>query len=129
MSAAALELVSRPSRTGDRPVPPADLTAEQAEEWQAIVARCPVDWFPRETYPLLAQYCRSAVSLRWLAKLRDRLEQANRFNLEEYVEVSKLIRGEAAVIASLATKMRLSQHASYDRKKAKGPTIPAPWED
>lgn len=130
-SAAALELVSTTRKTADsrRPAPPGDLTSEQADEWRGIVARCPADWFPRETYPLLAQYCRHAVSARWLGKLRDRLERARKFNLDEYERISKLIRGETGSLASLATKMRLSQHATYDKKKSKGPTLPAPWED
>ena len=40
---------------------PAELTAEQADEWQAIVKRMPGNWFTRETHPLLVQYSRSDV--------------------------------------------------------------------
>jgi hypothetical protein len=130
-SAAALALVSTPRKLGDlrRPPPLADLTAEQADEWTEIVARCPADWFPRETYPLLAQYVRHVVSARWLSKLRDRLERARRFDVDAYERVSKLIGRETQLLASLATKMRLSQHATYAKEKTKGPTIPSPWED
>lgn len=133
-SAAALTIVPdrAPSlRVGKsrRPAAPADLTAEQAAEWDAIVARCPADWFPRETYPLLAQYCCAAVSVRHLGKVRDRLEAAKKFDLATYERVAKLIGRETQLLASLATKMRLSQHATYDKKKSKGPVVAAPWED
>ena len=37
---------------------PDELTAEEREEWRAIVNRLPADFFPRETWPLLAQLCR-----------------------------------------------------------------------
>ena len=33
---------------GQRPAPPAELTEEQAEEWRAIVATKPPEWFNRE---------------------------------------------------------------------------------
>jgi ribosome biogenesis SPOUT family RNA methylase Rps3 len=114
-----------------RPEPPRDLTPEQAVEWRAIVAGMPADWFRRETYPLLSQYCRCAVSVRKLGKVRDQLERAKRFNVTMYERVAKLIGREAQQLQSLATKMRLSQHASYDKKKSKGPSssAPPPWED
>jgi len=131
MSAAALELV-RPSRKAardNRPAAPPDLSAEQAAEWDAIVARCSADWFPRETFPLLSQYCRLAVSVRRLGKVREKLECAKRFDLTTYERVSKLLGRDTQLLASLATKMRLSQHATYDKKKSKGPTLPAPWEE
>lgn len=117
------------SRTAARPAAPADLTPVQAEEWEAIVDRCPANWFPRETFPLLAQYCRYAVSVRRLGKVRDKLERAKTFDLTTYERVAKLIGRETQLLASLATKMRLSQHATYDKKKSKGPTAARPWED
>lgn len=112
-----------------RPAPPADLTKEQAEEWNAIVARMPADWFPRETHPLLSQYCRVAASCRRLAKERDKLERAPTLNLGSYERVARLLSRETALLASLATKMRLSQHSTYDKKKSKGPVAKAPWQD
>jgi phage terminase small subunit len=50
-----------------RPDAPAELTAEQADEWRAIVKRMPGNWFTRETHPLLVQYCRTITRLRQLA--------------------------------------------------------------
>jgi hypothetical protein len=55
-----------------RPPPPSDLTDEQAEEWKAIVGRLPAEWFPRETWPVLVQFCRHTVP----ADLPDRAQDA-----------------------------------------------------
>jgi hypothetical protein len=44
-----------------KPEPPEELAAEEAEEWRAIVARLPYDWFPRETHGQLVNYCRHVV--------------------------------------------------------------------
>ena len=50
-----------------RPKPPGDLTPDQATEWRAIVSRMPTGWFPREIWPLLAQYCRHITNSRHIA--------------------------------------------------------------
>ena len=57
-----------PLSTTRRPPPPDELTAEQGEVWRASVAAMPADWFGRETYPLLAAYCRHVCRSRWLAQ-------------------------------------------------------------
>jgi hypothetical protein len=129
-SAAAAELhLVQGGADQRRPDPPAALTAEEAEEWRAIVGRMPADWFPRETHPLLAAYCGHAVAARRLALAARRLERARKFDLDQYERVSKLLGRETQLLSSLATRMRLTQHSSYDRKKAKGPSAPPPWED
>jgi hypothetical protein len=55
-SSAELSVVT-PLKTR-RPPPPEDLTEEQASEWRAVVSRMPPDWFTREHFALLADYCR-----------------------------------------------------------------------
>ncbi len=112
-----------------RPEPPKDLTAEQAVEWRAIVRRMPADWFPRETHGLLADYCRHVLRSRKIATLIDRVERTRTVDVDDYDKLAKMADRESRTIASLATKMRISQHASYDRKKAKGAAAARPWED
>jgi hypothetical protein len=56
--AAALSVVAGTINAVERPEPPAELTAEQAWEWQAIVDRMPADWFTVETWPVLMLLCR-----------------------------------------------------------------------
>jgi hypothetical protein len=57
-----------------RPDAPYDLTDEQAAEWWAVVNRMPADWFKRETFPLLTQYCRHIIAARRIAKLLEALQ-------------------------------------------------------
>jgi hypothetical protein len=74
-SAASLTVIgSSGIETVQRPEPPAELSEEQAAEWQAMVNRLSADWFPRETWPLLVQYCRHVVSARRVAQLIARAE-------------------------------------------------------
>lgn len=115
-----------------RPDAPYDLTDEQADEWRAVVSRMPADWFPRETHPLLTEYCRLVVRARRLAQLADQAEKAPpaEFDSKEY---QSLVKTEGAIsrdISSLATRMRLSQQGTYDAKKSKGKVTLSqkPWE-
>ncbi len=51
------------------PAPPVELTGDQAEIWSSIVEAMPPTWFPRQTHPLLAAYCRHTVAARKIASL------------------------------------------------------------
>lgn len=108
-----------------RPDPPADLNAEQAVEWRAIVNRLPADWFPRETHGMLAAYCRHIVAARRVARLVEATDN------KDVPALARLLRMQAAqtgAICTLAAKMRLSQSGSVDKRRAKGPAGPRPWE-
>ena len=71
-SAAKLEIASIGSV--ERPKPPADLTKEQAEEWWAVAGRLPADWFKREHFAVLAEYCRHVSRSLFLSKVIDAFE-------------------------------------------------------
>jgi len=112
-----------------RPDAPYDLTDEQADEWRAIVNRMPADWFPRETWPLLAQHCRHVVNSRRVAQLIEAAEKAAQLDVEGYDRLLKMQERESRCIASLATRMRISQQATYDKSKKKGSGgFQKPWE-
>jgi hypothetical protein len=111
-----------------RPVPPSELTDEQAEEWRAIVDRMAADWFPRETHGMLLAYCRHVVSAKRVAQLIADHEKSEDFNVNDYDKLLKMQEREGRAISSLATRMRLSQHSSYDKKKAKPIQGKRPWE-
>jgi hypothetical protein len=64
-SAASLSVVSMIGH--ERPAPPEELTEDEATEWREIAGRMPHDWFTRENFPLLAEYCRHIVRARDLA--------------------------------------------------------------
>ncbi len=129
-SAAALEIVpfARPLERVERPKPPADLTPEQADEWHAVVNRMAADWFPRETHALLADYCRHVVMSQKIARLIIQAESGETLDVAEYDRLGKMAERESRVIASLATKMRLTQQTTYDKTKKKPTVTPNPWE-
>jgi len=111
-----------------RPVPPDELTEEQSDEWVSVVDRLPADWFPRETHGLLAQYCRHVVAARRVAQLIADHEAGEGFDVEVYDRLLKMQEREGRALSSLATRMRLSQQATYDEKKKKPVQTRKPWE-
>lgn len=129
-SAAELSVASESAVVSiERPVAPSELTDEQKFVWQAIVNSEPADWFTKATRPMLAQYCRHVIRARRLAQLIDRAEQAEEVDIKEYRDLLRSEEEQSRAIASLATKMRLSQQSTYDRKKPKGKGGKKPWED
>ncbi len=112
-----------------RPDPPDDLTVEQATEWRAIVRRMAADWFPRETHPLLADFCRRVCRARKIAKLIEKLERARDFDIHEYDKLARMADRESRTMLTLATRMRMTQYAQYGEKKTKGKARRRPWEE
>jgi len=116
-----------------RPDPPAELTAEQSAEWKAIVNRMPADWFTRENFGLLAQYCRHLVTSRRVAQLVESEENSDEFSIMNYDMLLRMQSRESSTLTSLATKMRLSQQAKYTTQRAGTKSKDAgtgkkPWE-
>lgn len=123
-----------------RPRPPVELTEEQAEEWQQIVNRMPADWFPRETWPMLVQYCRLIGRSHRIAILIQRMEGAKgrAFDQKEYRDLCRSEQQISSTITSLAVKMRLSQTSTMKQAQAtwKKPSASQteadqsnPWDD
>lgn len=105
-----------------RPEPPRDLTPTEAAVWRDFVADMPPGWYRPVNMPLLKSYCRCSVRM-------DDLEAAYR-NAEDDEECERLegrIERQTKLMTSLATKMRLTQQATYDKKKSKGTTVARPW--
>ena len=130
-SAAALEIASSSGviETIERPDAPYDLTDEQAAEWWAVVNRLPADWFPRETQPLLADYCRHIVKSRRIAQLVQDAESAEELDVGLLDKLYKMGERESRAITSLATKMRISQQATLTKRADKGSRgVRKPWE-
>jgi hypothetical protein len=119
---ATIEVVKRPDA-------PYDLTDEQAQEWWAIVNRLPADWFPRETHGVLSQLCRHIVNARRVAQLIDAELQAEKLNIDCYEQLLRMQAKESALIASLSTKLRITQQATVRAESARKPTlVRKPWE-
>ena len=122
--------VTRPDNVIEIPrqPPPDVLTDEQAFEWRDVVDRMPADWFPRETHAMLIQYCRHVVSARRVAEMLDGFapEKDTPGWLEDYDRLLRMQEREGRALSALATRMRLSQQSSYDKKRTRGSKGPAP---
>jgi len=120
-SAASLSVAAVTHLPNQRPEPPADLTQEQADEWRAVVGRMPVDWFPRETWELLANYCRHVVKARTLAGVVDAFDPEwfdTEDGLKRYDKLTQMAEREARALSSLATRMRLTQQSRHKAETA-----------
>ena len=127
-SAASLEVVSSNVASIERPPVPDDLSDEQAAVWQKITNRMPADWFPAETWPLLAMYCRHVVAARRVAQLIEQEETSESVDIEALDRLYKMQERESRAMSSLATRMRLTQQATYDKSRKKPAQVRKPWE-
>jgi len=139
-SAASLRVV--PLGEIPRQRAPADLPRDESRVWDSIVAAEPADWFSGSTRPLLAQYCRHIVAARRVAAMINTFdagvaaETAADQNDEMVLMLAaaklldrllKMQERESRAIASLATKMRISQQSTRTNR---GNRIESrkPWE-
>src|SRR5262245_11159160 len=111
---------------GERPEPPAELTQEEAQEWQEIVTRMPPGWFTRETWPVLVQLCRNICTARKVAEVSEVIK-GYKFKgtgsgqwVRKVKEVAELQMKLAGSIGSLSTKLRLTQQSKYETSKVAG---------
>jgi hypothetical protein len=101
---------------GQRPEPPEKLSEAQKQEWRAVVARMPPDWFTRENQALLVEHCRHVERSDVLdAELRSAVEAGRSKDLPGLMTLAKQ---ETSILATLATKMRLSQASRWDHQKS-----------
>lgn len=127
--AAAYDVPAVRIESFERPDAPYDLTDAQADVWRAVVNGLPADWFPTETWPLLSQYCRHVVSAEHVAKLIHDLEaKKDGFDVNEYDQLLKMQEREGRALSSLATRMRITQQATYDKSKTKPKQAKKLWE-
>ena len=113
-SAAALATVC--PITDHRPAAPKELTAEQAEEWRAIVGRrLPREWITREVQPLLVAYLQHWSTCRFLSKQIDAFNPdwiADPGGFERYSSWLALRARETKALADLAT-IALTNQSRY----------------
>ena len=103
-----------------RPDPPDSLTRRQAEVWRAVVATKPADWFTADSQPLLVAYCKAVENHE---RISTEIEKANKAKLsgeklKEYEKLIVLQEKQARLMATLATKMRLTQMSRYRAETA-----------
>lgn len=120
---------------GQWPDAPAQLTQTQAENWNSIVRTKPSDWFGADTYPLLIEYVRAIDAASAIATALDGFQvewMSDPEGLKRFEQLTRLQDAKAAMLARLATKMRLSQQSRYTEKTAATAAKQAhgrkPWE-
>jgi len=113
-----------------RQAPPHHLTDEEVEVWRAVVDSEPADWFTPANSPMLAQYCRHVVHSHRIASLIERATGDPDLKITAYDRLLKIQERESRCIASLATKMRISQQATTNHRGNKKPSASSkPWEE
>jgi hypothetical protein len=115
------------------------LTKEQGDEWRAIVATKPVEWFSRDSQAVLCELCRHIVMARRIAEQVDAFPMdmiTTEEGLERYKTLSALVERHGRMIASLSTKLRCTPQSRYEAKvagtaskaTASGAGASRPWE-
>lgn len=109
-----------------RPEPPSHLTKEEREVWYQTTEGLPQDWFRPETLYMLEQYCAAVVVLR-ATNAAIRGGRKSKFSMSELLNMQ--IR-QTKIMMNLATKMRLTQQSTYDKRKSKRvkSAVVKPWE-
>ena len=123
-SAGSLEAVeSIPTR----PEPPDYLGDRQSEIWLEVTNGLPVEWFGAETLQLLRSYCNHMARFEAMSLASDSLLSEGA--LDEAIKMAKAAEVESRAALSYATKMRITQQASYHPESKKDPgTSAAPWK-
>jgi hypothetical protein len=112
----------------ERPKPPAELSAEEADEWIALCNAVPATYFPASTHMVLVQYCRHVVIARHLSELIRRTSAKKKFDLRQYRQLIREHRAESVAIQSCLRQMRLTHMATYQRDRSPIPEpAPRPW--
>ena len=112
-----------------RPNPPPGLTTEEAIEWRAIVDRMPAGWFLRETLPMLEQYCHHIIVAREIAFAINELRVSGQGKTDACHKLIGMQAEQTKMLVSLATKMRLTQQSTYEKRKKKPIELKKPWEE
>lgn len=110
-SAASLAVVALVP--GTRPRPPKSLSVAEAVIWRQVANTKPAEWFTPDTYPLLLQYCRHAVTADQIAEELKLLEltHGSQARSSEARELWRDRDRESKAITNLARQLRISQQS------------------
>lgn len=129
-SSASLSVVS-PLSVMPRMSPPDSLSASQKDIWHAVVAPLPADWWDASNAPLLLEYVRAVDMCNLLSlQIEATLAEGDPVALKDLLKLRDM---ESRRATSLATKMRISQQATYNAKngntaKSKAGAPRKPWD-
>jgi hypothetical protein len=105
------------------PDAPYNLSEAETDIWNAVVQDCSPDWFSPRNTAILTQYCRHVARANRIARMiqiyeteldRKASGQATTIPCDatDYRELLKMQRSETGMIATLATKMRISHQST-----------------
>jgi phage terminase small subunit len=106
---------------GQRAEVPERLTGEAADIWREIVASKPHDWFTSDTCHLLEAYCHAVVAHRLVSvgvAAYTEKQMAEPKGVAVYDQLTKMQERQARVMATIATKLRLTQQSRYTPQAA-----------
>ena len=115
----------------ERAPPPEHLTPEQAQVWREVLDDLPADWFRPSNLPLLEPYCRHVVASRRVAQLIELEEKSDAFDPESYNRLLRMQDRETRALATMGTKLRLTQQSLKHQDAVKPRQAPGrkPWQE
>jgi hypothetical protein len=109
---------------GTQPEPLDELSEEERVEWRKFTSRMPIDWFPAETWPMLAQLCRHICQSRWVGQCLQEV-RAGLLDMTDDDAIDRLCRlqalhdREGRAMTALMVRLRLcSQQRISDPRVA-----------
>ena len=121
---AASKQVAKAYKLGDRPLPPTNMLRDRAiEEWNTVTNAMPSDWFTDETLTLLEAYCNHVANADMWNQQLQRMDpnwmtmpDVADASIERFEKFNKNYERETRAASSLATRMRITQQATYTPK-------------
>lgn len=112
-----------------RPDAPYELTDDQSVVWRRIADDLPADWFTPKHTGMLKQYCRHEAQADRIAQLIEQAMTGEALDVGAYDKLLAMQDREGRAMSSLATRMRITHQALYDKsKKADAGKVRKPWE-
>jgi hypothetical protein len=102
-----------PTIPGIQPEPLEELSGEERAEWYKFTNRMPADWFPPETWPMLAQLCRHIAQARWVGQCLQEIRTGCLKDLDDdALDRLRLLEGlherEGRAMTALMVRLRLT---------------------
>jgi hypothetical protein len=103
----------KPLIPGTTAEPLEELSAEERAEWLKFTRRMPPDWFPPETWPMLAQLCRHICQSRWVGQCLQEvraglLDPTDDDALKRLMSLQSLHDREGRAMTALLVRLRLT---------------------
>jgi len=129
-----------PLMPGQKAAPLEELSQEERIEWCRFTSILPDDWFPPETWPMLAQLCRHICQSRWVGQSLQEvraglLDPTDDDALERIERLQRMHDREGKATVALMVKLRITSQQRIEddgvaqRRRARAQEMPEvlPW--